>query len=50
MSDDYLQSDELDIEQDRINEEADTNRSDNSTLENWHAGYVPPYRAAYFRA
>ena len=54
----YSQTDELDIDNQEMDEDEteagkqdqDKKHSYQTVHENWHAGYVPPYRAAYFRA
>ncbi len=58
MSYRYSQPDELDIAQQEMDEReintkervTDTKYPNETNHESWHAGYIPPYRAAYFRA
>jgi hypothetical protein len=57
MSYRHTQPDELDIAQQEMDEReikaegaaTDTKYPNDTTQESWHGGYVPPYRAAYFR-
>jgi hypothetical protein len=58
MSYRYSQPDELDIAQQEMDEReiktegrvTDTKYLKETVQDCWHGGYVPPYRAAYFRA